>query len=162
MIVGLRLTWTWADVVSTLKQQPPGTVLRMKKCQVEHPAAGGLTLSIGLPKGQWADYRLRLSDCTGLHVHDFGTQYQAHIDSVHPGYDFLEHLRQDAPGTYVGVAAAIGALAGTLLGKKPEAVLAGAVIGGLIGGLATARSEEAPKHLQNPVEKGRPLFPYET
>ena len=44
----------------------------------------------------------------------------------------------------VAALAALGALAGSVLGRKPEAVLAGAAIGGLLALLTSAPSLEAP------------------
>lgn len=136
--------WTWQQVAQALAAQPPGTVLRVAKHQVEHPSASGLAPSVGLPYGQRADFRLRHFDCSGLHVRDFGAHYEAHLDQVHPECGVVDHLRRDAPGTYLAAATALGALAGTLLGKKPEAIFAGAAIGGLLA-MLTADSPSDPQ-----------------
>lgn len=130
--------WTWDQVGLCLKQEQPGTVLRIPKWQIEHPSTGGLTPSLGLPVGQRADFRLRYSDCRGLHVHDFGEHYEIHLDEVHPECGLVEHLRRDAPGTYLGAATALGAFAGLLLGKSRDAVVAGAFVGALLGALTGA------------------------
>ena len=131
------ITWTWREVAAALAAEPPGTIFRIAKHQVEHPSASALLPGIGLPFGQRADYRLRYSDCSGLHVRDFGAHYEAHLDQVHPDCGIVDHLRRDAPGTFVAAATALGALAGTMLGKKPEAIFAGAAIGGLLAVLTT-------------------------
>jgi hypothetical protein len=133
-------TWTWEEVARSLGDEQPGTVLRVPKHLVEHPRAGGLMPSTGLPLGQSADFRLRYQDCRGLHIRDFGTYYEAHLDQVHPDCGLVDHLRQDAPGTYVAVGTALGALAGLLLGKKPAAIFAGAAVGGLLTALTVPES----------------------
>ncbi len=134
--------WTWREIGQSLAGREPGAVLRVPKACVEHPSAAGLSLSIGLPFGQRADYRLRLKGCQGLHVHDFGTHYEAHLDKVHPECGVVEHLRRDAPKTYVGVGIVVGALAGILLTKKPQGALAGAIAGAVVS-LMTAEPEPA-------------------
>ena len=154
MIIGSLRIWTWREVAAALAAQPAGTLLRVPKHQVEHPSASGLVHSVGLPYGQRADYRLRYSDCTGLHVRDFGAHYEAHIDQVHPECGVVDHLRRDAPGTYIAAATALGALAGTLLGKKPEAIFAGAAIGGLLAMLTADSASDGPKEQAEQVQTG--------
>jgi hypothetical protein len=124
---------TWLQVAHALRVQPPGTVLRLPKWQYPHPVDSGAHVSIGLPLGQSADFRWRLPGCAGLHVRDFGSHFEAHVDSVDPGCDPVEHLRQDAPEAFVAGAAAIGALVGAVLGRSREATLAGAGIGAIFG-----------------------------
>jgi hypothetical protein len=132
----------WHEVAHVLAAQPPGSVLRVPKHQVEHPSAAGLSTSIGLPLGQRADFRFQYSDSTGLHVRDFGPHYEGRLDRIHPNWEFLAQCRGEARGSHVAALAALGALAGTLLGRKPEAVLAGAAIGGLLAMLTAGPALE--------------------
>jgi hypothetical protein len=97
-----------------------------------------MSLSVGLPEGQAADYRLVLADGAGLHVKDFGTHYEAHIDEVHPEVNAVEHLRRDAPGVFVVGGAALGAAIGAGAAKSKEAALVGAAIGGLFAAILAA------------------------
>ena len=95
-----------------------------------------MTVSLGFPSGQIADYRKQLVGGSGFHVRDFGTHYEAHIDAVHPNVDFIEHLRKDAPGTFVSGGAALGALLGNAIGRSQNATIVGAAVGALLGALA--------------------------
>ena len=108
------------------------TVTALDLEHIRCTSSGGLTLSLGLPYGQVADHRLRYANCVGLHVRDFGAYYEAHLDRVHPVCDLVEHLRQDAPGTYIASGTALGALAALVLSRHPAAILAGAVAGGVL------------------------------
>ena len=96
-----RLDSKWWVVIARLRKMPPGKELRLSKAQFAHPRQVGMRPSIGLPKGQGADYRLRLNDGSGLHVHDFGTHYRAHLDQVDPETSLIDHLRLDAPALFV-------------------------------------------------------------
>lgn len=136
---------TWRRIGLQLARHPPGTVWRIEKHLVPHPEDDGLQPSIGLPIGQSADFRLRLPNCLGLHVHDFGRHYQAHVDRVHPDCGVVEHLRRDAPEAYLTAGVALGALLGALLGKKSDAVLAGAALGGLLAGVGIAADSRQQK-----------------
>ena len=131
---------SWQDVVLTLLNQPTGSVIRVRKGLLPHPRTDGMSLSLGLPQGQSSDYRRVLRDGSGFHVRDFGRHYEAHIDQVHPEVNLYEHMRRDAPGTFVASGVALGAAIGGALGKDSGS----AVVGGLIGGLlaAMASSEE--------------------
>ena len=133
---------SWLDVVTVLNSYPWRTPLRLNKGILPHPEAAGMTLSVGLPEGQRADYRLVLQSGVGLHVKDLGAHYEAHLDEVHPEQDFFEHLRQDAPNVYVGGAVAMGAAVGGLLGKTWQSALAGAVVAGVAGAFWAAQAAE--------------------
>jgi hypothetical protein len=130
--VPVQGVYAWRDLLRWIQQQPAGTILRLEKWRVEHPLDGGLRPGLGLPMGQRADFRLRLSDCSGLHVRDFGTHYEAHVDQVDPSCGPLEHLVRDAPNMSIAGAGALGALLGSVLGKSKEATLAGGFLGALI------------------------------
>jgi len=107
-----------------------------------HPQVVGMTLSIGLPEGQVADYRYAFSDGSGVHVKDFGGHYQVHLDEVHPGVDPIEHLRRDAPEALIGGSVALGAIIGGIFGKSWQSALTGAAIAGLAGVILAAKPEE--------------------
>lgn len=89
---------TWDDVQATLLAQECGTVLDLPKTSLPTPQSAGARASFGLPVGQSADWRFPPdAQCRGLHVQDFGTDWRAHIDRVHPDCDLIEHIRYDAP-----------------------------------------------------------------
>lgn len=134
----------WNIVFSQLVTYPAGEALLVPKHLAVHPEAAGARRSMGLPVGQQADFRWIIGDCRGLHVRDFGTHYEAHIDRVDPACDLVEHLRQDSPGSYVAGSAALGALIGALIGSR-EAVLVGAAIGAVAGALTSRAAEERGK-----------------
>lgn len=129
---------SWQDVVDLLGEHPWRTRVQVPKGHLPHPQAAGMTPSSGLPEGQVADYRYLLDGGIGLHVKDFGTHYEAHLDEVHPDVDVVEHLRQDAPHVYVGGAVALGAAVGGLLSKDWKGAVAGAAIAGLLGAALAA------------------------
>jgi hypothetical protein len=128
---------TWVSVSAFLRRYALGTVLRVPKGLLPHPKTFGMTESVGLPEGQAADYRKVLPGGRGFHVRDFVTHYEAHLDAVHPAVNLHEHLRVDAPGTYVAGGAALGALLGSAMGKSKDSALVGAAVGGLLAALMT-------------------------
>jgi hypothetical protein len=135
---------TWPDVLANLRPHALGTVLRFPKGRLPHPRTFGMTESVGLPEGQAADFRKVLSGGQGLHVKDFETHYEAHLDAVHPSINLHEHLRIDAPGTYVAGGVALGALIGSAMGKSKESALVGAAVGGVVAALlADAKLSES-------------------
>jgi hypothetical protein len=148
-------SWNW--VLDTLRAERPGTVLRVAKRLLPHPVAAGAVVSLGLPMGQSADYRFALPDCTGLHARDFGTHYEVHIDRIDPSCGIAEHLRQDAPATYVAGAAALGVLFGILLGRSKDAAVSGAGLGALFGVLTLPAAE--PAALPGGELPSRPAIP---
>lgn len=145
----------WADVIMFLAKNPVGSVLRLPKGILPHPKTFGMTTSVGLPEGQRADYRKQLARGAGFHVKDFGTHYEAHLDRVHPDVNLVEHLRVDAPGTFVAGGAALGALAGLALGGSKDDVLVGAALGGLLSAIAIENQAQA--NPRNPNARGRKL-----
>ena len=87
---------TWADQYTALLSQPFGSIVRVAKSAIAHPKDEGAKRSTGLPVGQSGDWRFAPSpSCHGLHVEDFGTEWRAHIDWIHPECDFLGHLIVD-------------------------------------------------------------------
>lgn len=145
----------WSDVVLFLAKNSAGAVLRLPKGILPHPMTFGMTTSIGLPEGQRADYRRQMAGGTGFHVKDFGTHYEAHLDRVHPDVSLVEHLRVDAPGTFVAGGAALGALAGLALGGSKNGVLIGAALGGFLGAIAI--DNQAQAKLDSQYARGRKL-----
>jgi hypothetical protein len=133
---------TWNGVVRVLQNYTPRTICRVEKGLLPHPRAVGMKLSIGMPEGQSADYRLLLPRNEGLHVKDFGTHYEAHIDEVHPDVNAIEHLRRDAPGAFIASGVALGAMIGKRVGTTKDAALAGAALGGLFAALLVSARED--------------------
>jgi len=149
------MTYGWDQVIAMLAAKPAGTRIRFEPHMVAHPLDAGFRRSIGLPAGQRSDFRLTLPDCRGLHVQDFGTHYEAHLDRTDPECDALLHLQKDAAGAYVAGATALGALFGLLIGKRPEAVLVGALIGGVVGGISAVAAEQAAQPQPPSSERAR-------
>lgn len=129
---------TWTGLVCVLRGYQPRTIFRCEKGVLPHPLAAGMSRSVGLPEGQDSDYRLVLADGAGLHVKDFGTHYETHIDEVHPDVDIVEHLRRDAPGVFVASGAALGAVIGGGVGSSKNSTFVGAAIGGLFATMLAA------------------------
>ena len=115
--------------------------MKIPKGRLPHPQVFKMNPSIGLPQGQRSDFRRRIRGGAGFHVKDFGTHYEAHIDRVHPEVDVVEHLRRDAPGTFVGGGVTLGAALGAAIGRSPKAALAGAAIGGVLAALMTSTNQ---------------------
>jgi hypothetical protein len=133
---------TWNGLVRVLNNYTPRTIVHLEKGLLPHPRTAGMTSSIGLPEGQVADYRLVLAGGAGLHVKDFGTHYEAHIDEVHPEVNIAEHLRRDAPAMYVAAGAAIGAAVGRSVGASKNGTLVGAAIGGVFAAMIAMADDE--------------------
>lgn len=140
-----RTPRTWREVIATLSAESKGAVARIPKGLLPHPRTAGMKESIGLPVGQTADFRLMLASGAGFHVQDHGTHYEAHIDEVHPDVNPFEHLRKDAPGTFIAGSAALGAMVGSAIGRKGEAAWVGAALGALGGLLLAAVQDSQPK-----------------
>jgi len=121
--------WTWQQIAGVLAHEVAGARVRIEKYLIEHPTDGGLRPGVGLPVGQQADFRLILPDCRGLHVQDFGTHYEAHLDQTDPACDAVRHLMEDAPGTFIVGTALVGGLVGLLLGRSKDAFAAGLFLG---------------------------------
>ncbi len=133
---------SWRGVVRVLRQYAPRAVVRIEKGVLSHPRGAGMSPSIGLPEGQVADFRLALANGGGLHVKDFGTHYEAHLDEVHPDIDLVEHLRRDAPGVLVASGVALGAVIGRSVGASKDGTLVGAALGGLFAALLASTGDD--------------------
>jgi len=133
MIHGIPDHFWWLQVFAQVEQHPPRTPVRIEKAGLPHPRDAGARVSVGIPRGQIADFRFPPDHrCRGLHVQDFGDHWQVHVDEVHPACDVLDHLRVDAPGGWVSGGAVVGGIVGLLLGRSKGAMLAGAGIGALL------------------------------
>ncbi len=130
---------SWSVVAAQLSRYPAQTCMTLEKWRVEHPVAAGMVRSVGLPVGQFADWRLASPNCHGLHVREFANHYTVHVDRINPNCDLPGHVAADAP--VVGGGAALGALVGLLLGESVGAMLVGAVIGGALGASAASATE---------------------
>ena len=125
---------TWDEVRKVLTSSEYHRVLVLPKASIEDPGSAGALRSIGLPRGQTADYRFPPdAACQGVHVQDFGDTWHVHLDIVHPRCDLLGHVRADAPrlGAYASLAAIGGLSGGLVKGSK------GALIG-IVGGILVA------------------------
>lgn len=134
-------SYSWANVVEALWPPDATRRLRLPKSMIPHPLTiDGMRESIGLPEGQSRDYRLRLGEThAGLHVREFSTWYEAHVDEVDPSVDVIGHARRDAPGVFIGGAATLGAIVGASIGKSGRAAVAGAAVVGILAALLASR-----------------------
>ena len=87
--------------------------------RVGHPRDGGMTLAVGVPVGQRADYRLDVGGGQDLVVGDFAHGFEAHLE-VRPALAGFESALRDAPGGSVVGMIAAGALVGLALGRSKE------------------------------------------
>ncbi len=106
----------WTEIVGVLLREPPGTRLRVPRHLAEHPLDGGLVPSSGRPVGQRADYRLALAAARSLHVRDYASFYDVHVDD-HPQPHAWRQLAS-APGVLATGAALVGGVFGLLLGRR--------------------------------------------
>lgn len=125
---------TWAALIDEIQQTPPaGGFLRIPKSDIGSPLDAGAERSIGLFRGQTADFRWTLPDCSGAHAQEFASYYELHIDQISPSCDPIGHLQADAPGAFVLVAAVVcGAASAAVFGLR------GALPGGLAGAMLGA------------------------
>jgi hypothetical protein len=105
-----------------------------------------MTLAVGVPVGQRADYRLDIGGGQDLVVSEFVYGFEAHLD-VRPAPADFERALREAPGSSVVGMIAAGALVGLALGRSKESALAGATIGGLaaLAGVGVANAQSAPE-----------------
>jgi len=125
---------TWYEVRKVLTLSEYHRILVLPKASIEDPASAGALRSIGIPRGQTADFRFPPdASCQGVHVQDFGDAWHVHLDIIHPRCDLLGHVRADAPrlGAYASLAAIGGLTGGMVKGGK------GALIG-IVGGVLVA------------------------
>lgn len=134
-------TLSWNEVARHLGKEHTRSCATIEKSRVEHPQAAGMRASVGLPVGQIGDWRMPYPNCHGLHVREFADHYTAHLDAANPNCDLPGHIALDTPA--VGGGAALGALAGLILGESAGAMIVGALIGGAIGAAAEASKEQA-------------------
>lgn len=132
---------TWSDLIENLQATSAARV-SVPKAALPPPATAGFYRSVGLPRGQRADWRLALGDCRGVHLWDCGEFWLAHLDQVDPSCSVLEHSRRDAPGVFIAGAVALGAAAGGALGGGRGAAV-GALLGGLLGAALVAAEDRS-------------------
>ena len=132
---------TWTDVTRYLQQPGAPKVAAIAKHEIAHPLDVGMLRSLGVPMGQFADWRMPAPHCGGLHVREFVDRYTAHVDQVNPVCDLPGHMATDAPA--IGGGVALGALVGLALGESAGAMLLGALVGGLVGSAVAASAEDA-------------------
>jgi hypothetical protein len=140
-----RQWWAWLRTQALVQ---PTRKIQAAKDRVPHPRDAGAYVSVGLPAGQDEDYRFPPEhDCRGVHVQSFASVWVIHVDVVHPACDPLEHMRVDAPGTWVAALTAAGGLVGLALGRRKEAAAAGALIGAALGLIGTALARTVRQNL---------------
>lgn len=104
----------------------PGQNVAVLKDETKTPAEQGFRRSIGLVKGQNKDWRLALSNGSGVHVREYDNHYEVHIDTVDPSKSIVKHLAADTPITLLFIYGIVGGFGAYYLKKPP---LAGALIG---------------------------------
>lgn len=88
----------WPSVIQAIARLGLGVEVELDKQWLLHPSkVEGFKLSLGMPRGQVADYRMRLSDGRCLHVVELRDRYLVHLDSVDPSDNPLGHLLSDTP-----------------------------------------------------------------
>ncbi len=144
--------FTWSQIGLHLQTQSPGTRIRLKASQVEHPQDAGMVPGIALPIGQRTDYRIDIGREHRLAVQDFGSHYEACLERIITPSE-LEKALKKSPGSTVLGATALGALLGVAIGRTESAALTGALIGGLaaIAGASLAKSSN-PESPHQPTE----------
>ena len=116
--------------------------------QIPHPAGCGFRRGQGLPMGQAADWRLRLTGDRCFHVREYEDRYTAHVDRLDPQADPLGHLAVDcAPLWIAGWAIAGGAVTRSMAGAASFA-LVGGVLAALREGVRTV------SHRNDPISEG--------
>lgn len=134
----------WWSHLRTLALSEPARRIVVRRSEVPHPRDAGAYASAGLPIGQDEDFRFPAEhDCRGVHVQGFGAVWALHVDGVHPTCGVIEHLRADAPGTFIAALSAAGGLLGLALGRSKGAAVAGAIIGAAVGAMAAAERRGA-------------------
>jgi hypothetical protein len=139
--------WKWQQIVEGLAAQGSDASARIESHRIEHPRDGGLTPTFGLPRGQRATFRARLSDGSTLSVDDFGGYYEARINRAVPKIERpAPPAADDALGSVLGMSA-LGALLGLALGQSERSAMTGALVGGALGlgHFAVRQADEAPE-----------------
>lgn len=133
---------SWMDVRIELEAALAGTEVTLARESMAHPRDAGAVRRIGWPRGQVADWRFPPTPtCRGLHVHEFGDRWVAHLDRVHPDCDLLGHLQHDAPQVLVGGTLLAGGLLGVLVDRPGRGFTVGTLAGALFGwALVAARA----------------------
>src|SRR5207249_9410799 len=90
----------WIEVASLLREEQPGTTVRLAAAHVEHPHDAGMLPSLAVPIGQRVEYRLHLGEGHDLVVADFVSSFKARLESRATFADFERALRE-VPGTSV-------------------------------------------------------------
>jgi len=102
----------WEEVVSKVLALKPHEPIAIPKGQLPPPSQAGFKLSVGGPRGQLADYRLKLKDGRSIHVVEFKDRYEVHWDLADPEEKPLSHLAVDSPKWLIAaLALALAALA---------------------------------------------------
>ncbi len=125
----------WTTIARVLSRRPARTQLRVQRSAIEHPVHAGLRRTVGVPRGQIADYRLPLGPETWLHV----TEY---------AHEYLVHREVRARTTPVAAAPAkpgAGALLGFFVGLALGGTVSGALAGLALGAVVDAGTKKPPR-----------------
>jgi hypothetical protein len=136
------------SLISQVLEYPPHYDIYFTKDQLPHPVELGFRIEYHAePKGQYADFRLQLSDGSCIHSSEYDEYYGFHWDKVDPNVNPIEHLRRDSPLYYIILCtiggAAIGAGWSYITNNKKD-LNKNAIKGGLLGlefGVKTAEWE---------------------
>ena len=91
--------WQGVAHVLSAREHAGFTVVVPKSLYAPHPEHSGAIRSIGLPKGQAADYRFPPDAMgRGLHVQEYRDHWKVHLDTRHPDVDPLGHIVSDVLG----------------------------------------------------------------
>lgn len=135
----------WDSIIQGVLQKKAHENTILSKNGLSHPLNSGFRKAIGEPKGQLADYRLKLPDGKSVHVGDYSDMYSVHWDNIDPIVNALEHLRQDSPLYYLGVLTLMGVAIGSEVSKnKEDGGFLGGVGGFILGSMTLPKTPDNP------------------
>lgn len=147
---------SWDAVAELLVSQAARTPIRVDRSTVVHPVHAGLRRTVGVPRGQVADYRLPLGPDTWLHVTEYADAYVVHREE--------RTVRKPPRKSKADSGALLGFFVGLALGGSIGAALAGLVVGAVTqaGTKGTGRAPRLQTKENEPRRRPRPARKEET
>lgn len=88
----------WSSIAEEVLRKSEHEEVIVDKQLVPHPTQTTFfKRSLGIPRGQIADYRMKLKDGRSLHIVEFKDHYRIHWDIHDPEENPLGHLLTDSP-----------------------------------------------------------------
>lgn len=123
---------TWSGVAEALERAERDASVAIHKASIAHPLAAGLRSTIGVPRGQLADYLLSRSPTSWIHVVELDDVYEVRLINRMPATKKPRGRSRDS-------GALLGLVAGLALGGTAGAGLVGLLLGGLAGSASRRR-----------------------